>query len=336
MKKSISTVLAGAFLVGLYATSFSVQAQTLRIGAHRGLMGAWEVVADKKGYWKEEGLVYEVQSFKQGKLMRNAVIQGNLDTGTTGFSPYVGAISKGAKVTAIGVTANICAQQGIYVPVSSKVKSVAEFKGLTIASKKGTSTDFAFKQYVLPRHKVKENEVKWLSINTTARVGALVSGSAQGAIIGDPQAQIAVNKGLVRQLENLCQYDNTRMMHIGNPKTIKEHPEMYRKYFRGWLKAQQLLRNDPEEFTRVYTAALNEIGDKTTVEVMLPVMKRLRGEPFLTSEVKKYLNDMGDKQVKLGWIKSHPDFTKLKLLNDEVLRQAANEMGIKVMTAETK
>jgi len=334
VKKSISAVLAGAFLAGLAFASFSVNAEPLRIGVHRALIGSWEVIADKKGYWKEEGLDYTTQYFAQGKLMRNAIIQGNLDTGTTGFGPYVTAMSKGAKVEAVGVTMNICGTQGVFVPVDSKAKSVKDLKGKTIATKTGTSVDFAFKQYVLPRHGLKIEDMKWLSVNTTQRVATIVAGQAQGAIIGDPQAEIAVQKGLVRRLEDFCAYDKTRMMHIANPKTYKEHPELYAKYFRGWLKAHQLLQNDPEEYARVYTKWLNEVGDKTSYEVILPVVKRIRAQPFLTAEVKRYLNDMADKQVALGWIKSHPDFTKLKMMNDEALRVAAKAMGIDIRKAE--
>ena len=81
MKRFISLVLVAVLGVGLLVLSAPAEAAQLRIGAHRALMGSYEVVADRMGYWKEEGLDYTFQYFKQGKLMRNAIIQGNLDTG---------------------------------------------------------------------------------------------------------------------------------------------------------------------------------------------------------------------------------------------------------------
>jgi len=336
VKKSISIALVSVFLAGLFAISIPAEAQKLRIGAHRALWGAWEIVADRMGYWKEEGLDYDLQSFKQGKLMRNAIIQGNLDVGTTGFGPYTTAISKGAKVEAVGVTANICGLTGVWVPVNSKIKSIADLKGKTLATKKGTSTEFSFEEYLLPNYGLKVSDLKYLSVVATQRVAALVAKEADAAIIGEPQAEIARQKGLVRKVQDFCTYDNTRMMHVANPTTLKAHPELFEKYFRGWLKAQKLLRDDPEKFAHVYTKALNEIGDNTSYDVILPVVKRMKAQPFLTAEVKKYLNDMADKQVKLGWIKKHPDFIKIKLINDSVLRQAAAEEGIKVKAAAAK
>ena len=64
-----------------------------------------------------------------------------MDTGATG--PFTTAISKGARVMAIGVTANICEAINIIVPVNSKAKSLKDLKGLVFANKKGTSTDFS-------------------------------------------------------------------------------------------------------------------------------------------------------------------------------------------------
>jgi ABC-type nitrate/sulfonate/bicarbonate transport system substrate-binding protein len=327
MRRCISLILVAVLGVGILVLSSPAEAEKLRIGAHRALMGSYEVVADRMGYWKEEGLEYTFQYFKQGKLMRNAIIQGNLDTGTTGFSPFTTAVSKGAKVQAIGVTANICANQHIVVPVDSKIKSPAELKGTVFANKKGTSTDFAFQSYVLPKYGLKSSDVDLLSVNATDRIAAIASGSAQAGLVGDPQYEIALQKGLVRGLETLCEYDNTRMMHIGNPQTLKKAPELFEKYFRGWLKAHKLLQENPEKYAEVYTKALQEVGDKAEYKVILPVVKRLRSQVFLSDEVRAYLNDMGDKQVKLGWIKGHPDFTTSDLLDDSILRKVGREMG---------
>jgi ABC-type nitrate/sulfonate/bicarbonate transport system substrate-binding protein len=122
MKRIFTFVFAVIIAVAMLGLSVPAEAAKLRIGAHRAIMGSFEVVADKAGFWKKEGLDYTFTSFKQGKLMRNAIIQNNLDTGTTGFSPFSSAISKGAKVTAIGVTANICGTSHVIVAKKFKME----------------------------------------------------------------------------------------------------------------------------------------------------------------------------------------------------------------------
>ena len=330
MKKRIASIfIAAAMLAGLLGADTAAEAAKLRIGAHRALMGSFEIVAHRGGFWKKQGLDYTSGNYKQGKLMRNAIIQGNLDTGTTGFSPFSTAISRGARVTAIGVTANICDTQHIVVPVKSKAKSLKDLKGVTFANKKGTSTDFAFQSYVIPAYGLKSKDFPLLSVRATERIAAIISGTAGAAMVGEPQTTIAEQKGLVRRLENLCKYDKTRMMHIGNPATVKAHPEMYVKYFRGWIKSHQLLEKDSLKYAKVYTRALNEVGDKAKLSYMKHVVKKLKSDFFINMETKKYLNDMARKQVKLGWIKKHPDFTKIKLVDDSILRKVAAEMVYK-------
>ncbi len=327
MKRFVGFILAAAFVVGTFVVVAPAESATLRIGAHRSMWGSFEVIADRMDYWKKEGLKYKVGYFKQGKLMRNAIIQNNLDTGTTGFSPFTTAISKGAKVTAIGVTANICAAINIIVPAKSKAKSLKDLKGSVFANKKGTSTDFAFQSYVVPAYGLKSSDFPLLSVRATERIAALLSGAAKAAMVGEPQGEIAREAGYIRYLENLCKYDNTSMMHVGNPQTIKKHPDLIYKYFRGWLKAHQLLKNDVKKYATVYTKALNEVGDKAKVNITLKAIKKLKTEVFITDRVKNYLNDMGDKQIKLGWIKSRPDFTKSPFIDDSILRKAAKDIG---------
>ncbi len=323
----VGTGLALAVVVASLVAP-AAAAEKFRIGIHRAIMGSFDVVADRKGYWKEEGLDYKVQYFKQGKLMRNAVISGDLDTGTTGFSPFVTAVSKGAKVMGIAVTTEICATSGrIMVPVKSDIKTVKDLKGKRFATLEGTSTDIAFRSKTLRHYGLKPEDLKWLNVLATDRVAAVASGNADAALIGDPQAEIAVQKGLVREIENLCDYDRTRMMHIGNPVTMKAHPEEYAKYFRGWLKAHKLLKENPEEYARVYHEALIEVGDKAEYPIILAVIKRLPSAPFFTEQALQDLEDIANTQVKLGYIKDHPDYSKgSKMLDDSIVRKVSGSM----------
>lgn len=308
MLKRIARLGAAVLCAALLAAP--AWAEPFRIGAHRSVHGSWEVVAHKLGYFKEAGLDYTMQYFKQGKLIAQALITNNLDVGTVGVAAFVTTVAKGAKLTAIAVTANICGTEWIVVPSGSKAKSVKDLKGATFAVRTGEGTDFAFRSYVLPKHGLKESDLRWLNIATTDRVAAMAAGNAQAAVLDDPQAEIARNKGLVRFLEDFCAYDSTRMMHAGNPMTLKSSPGAYEKYFRAWLRAHDLKKKDPEKYARVYTDALAETGDKGDYPVVLAVVKRLRSEPAITPEVKAYMVDMAEKQKMLGWIKTVPRFDR--------------------------
>ena len=217
----------------------------------------------------------------------------------------------------------------ILVKPGSKAKSLKDLKGQYFATSKGTSFDFALKMYGLPKIGMSEKDLKWMSLKGAARVQAVISGNAAAGVGIDPLSGILERREKVRVLENFCKYDTVSAMMISNPVTLKKHPGLFVNYFKAWLTAHELRKNNLEKFAKVYTAGLQEIGWKAKYPVILAVIKRVRAVPFITKKVRAYLNDMADKQVKLGWIKSHPDYLTIKKLNDSALRKAAAELGLK-------
>ncbi len=329
MKRFPVFFIAVAFLTGVLATHLPAEAAKLRLGVHRSVNGAPDIVAHRLGYYKKAGLEYTMKFFKQGKVMRNGVIQNNLDVaGGVGFSPFSLAVSKGGQLVGIAKSGDICEMAKILVKTNSKAKSLKDLKGQFFATSKGTSFDFALKMYGLPKIGMTENDLKWMSLKGAARIQAVVSGNAAAGVGVDPQAEILERQGKVRMLENFCKYDTVSAMQVGNPATMKKHPDLYVKYFTGWLQAHELRKKNPEKYAKVYTAGLQEIGWKAKYPVILAVIKRVRAVPFITKKVRAYLNDMADKQVKLGWIKKHPDFATTDKLNDSALRKAAAKLGI--------
>jgi ABC-type nitrate/sulfonate/bicarbonate transport system substrate-binding protein len=330
MKRFLLFLIVAVFSTGFLSAPIPADAAKLRLGVHRSVNGAPDIIAHRLGYFKKAGLEYTMKFFKQGKVMRNGVIQNNLDiAGGVGFSPFSLAVSKGGQLVGIAKSGDICEMAKILVRTDSKAKSLKDLKGQFFATSKGTSFDFALKMYGLPKIGMTENDLKWMSLKGAARIQAVISGNAAAGVGVDPQAEILERQGKVRVLENFCKYDTVSAMQVGNPATMKKHPDLYVKYFMGWLQAHELRKKDPEKYAKVYTAGLQEIGWKAKYPVILAVIKRVRMVPYLTKEVRAYLNDMADKQVKLGWIRKHPDFATTDKLNDSALRKAAARLGIK-------
>jgi ABC-type nitrate/sulfonate/bicarbonate transport system substrate-binding protein len=97
MKKRPVFSMILSIVAGLLAVLPAAEAAKLRLGVHRSVNGVPDVVAHRLGYFKKYGLLYTTNYFKQGKVVRNAVIQNNLDTaGGVGFSPFSLAVAKGA------------------------------------------------------------------------------------------------------------------------------------------------------------------------------------------------------------------------------------------------
>ena len=67
MKRFVGFALAAAFVVGTFVVVAPADSATLRIGAHRSMWGSFEIIADRMGYWKKEGLKYKVGPLQAGQ-----------------------------------------------------------------------------------------------------------------------------------------------------------------------------------------------------------------------------------------------------------------------------
>ena len=63
MKRLVGFALAAAFVASTFVVATPAESAKLRIGAHRALMGSFEVISHRMGYWKKEGLKYTMSHF---------------------------------------------------------------------------------------------------------------------------------------------------------------------------------------------------------------------------------------------------------------------------------
>lgn len=168
------------------------------------------LIADKLGYFKDEGLEAEIILAGSGSKAGAAVIGGSAQFGFTSLDDMVGAVEKGQDlkvfaVAGIGSTTGIVLRKSVAerLKISDKdpiEKKVQALKGLKLAiSTPGSGTDQTLR-FILRRYGV--DPEKDLEILTTGSVvnslAAYVQGSADGASLSSPSTETAVieNDGL--------------------------------------------------------------------------------------------------------------------------------------------
>lgn len=322
-KKVFALTLCLGLALSLAVVGKAVAADPVfRIGYHRALFGSANVVAWKKGWFDEVGLKYTIHPFAQGKLMRQAILANSLDVGTTGFRPFVTAIAKGGKLKGIAVTSYLCGITRLLVRKDSPIKSMADLKGKRIAFGKATSVGFSFEHFMLPSVGLKLEDLVAINTVTTERIPALVSRSADVAIVIDPMGAEAIDRGIARSIADFCPYDKAAMMHIGNPRTIKSHPELFVKYLKAWLRAKEYARTNPDDFARTYWEELRSKGSRIKLSVLQEALGRLDWSSPVTDEAITLMNRMAVILKKQGKIKRVPDFKGGEGLELSLLKEA--------------
>jgi NitT/TauT family transport system substrate-binding protein len=297
----------------------------IRIAVHTQVMGAPDVIAIRQGYFKQEGLDVEWRRFALGKEGRDAMIAGALDINSTAPTPFLIGLDKGIPYTAIAVNSYICGTNHVVVRKESDINTPAQLKGKKIGLPKGTITEYVLLARMLPAYGLKAGDYEVASIpDAKDRMPSLIAKAIDAATLADPFVAAGENDGLIRSIGDFCKYDSMPYMLTATQKIVKDNPEAVVAYLRGWLRAVKLLKEKPVEAATVYTDDQKSLGRDTPVAVLDKALRRMKWEPEITPELRRYLADQAKDLVAgagEGRIKAVPDIPKA--LNTELLRKAS-------------
>jgi NitT/TauT family transport system substrate-binding protein len=172
--------------------------RSLAIGtASLGLTYLPVIVADRKGFFKDEGLDVEISAFSGGSKALEALMGGSLDMVSGAYSNTLTMAAKGQRLVEF-VEQIRC--PGFAVEVSKRklaaFHGLADLKGMNIGvSAPGSSTHMVL-NYVLAKNGVDPSDVSVIGVGTSAgAVAAMRSGQIDAIINSDPVLTILEQNG---------------------------------------------------------------------------------------------------------------------------------------------
>ncbi len=241
-----------AFLIAAAALGFGLtgsaasEPMTVRVGTSNSSSDVAFFIADKKGYFKQEGIDIALTPFDSAAKMVAPLGTGQLDVG--GGAPSAGLYNAVAR----GVNIKIVADKGSsppgygYNPLlvrkdlvdSGKFKSFKDLKGFKVAAPAmGTSPD-AILNEALKKGGLKFSDVEVVYMGFPQHVPALQNKAVDASVTTEPSATRAVQSGAAVRFQNDAIYPNQQiavMLYSGN--FIKDHPDAARKFMRAYIKA---------------------------------------------------------------------------------------------------
>jgi len=146
MKKIVGLLISVALLTML--SSASIAGEKIKIGWVFAMANAPVLVADAKGYFKEQGLEVKMIQFKSGPLVHQALSAGELDMAYIGSPPVYHWFSRGLE-SRILAKVNY-GQAAIISRKDSDISDVKSLRGKKLAGvRKGSGMDVLLRGYVL-------------------------------------------------------------------------------------------------------------------------------------------------------------------------------------------
>ncbi len=219
----------------------------IRVGLVNASSDAGFFIADKKGYFKEEGLAVSFVVFDSGAKMVAPLGNGQLEVGA-------GSVSVGLyNAVARGIGMKIVADKGSTPPgygfqpllvrkdlvESGRFKTLKDLKGMKIAGSANGSASTSTLNEALKKAGLKYGEVERVFLGFPQHVMALQNKAVDASMTTEPSATRAVQSGAaVRIMGDDVIYPNHQLaVVLYSDDFIKSSPDAAKRLMRAYLRA---------------------------------------------------------------------------------------------------
>jgi ABC-type nitrate/sulfonate/bicarbonate transport system substrate-binding protein len=280
-RSDISTLvlLAVIALSGIGCTPSDKQAsprEKITIAYTSGFDDVLVHIAFAKGFFTEEGLDAAPQPHAFGKLALQSVLEGKADLSSAGDTPIVFAVMNGRKITTIGTILSSNMNHALVARKDRGIAIPSDLPGKKIGVTFGTTGDF-FLYSFLRFHGVDERQVRRIDMNPGDMAEALATGKVDAAAAWSPfQQQMRMKLGTNGVVFSAERVYSESFCIAAMQEYVNRNPETIKKVLRALIKAENFVRQHPEEsqrrvveFTKVDKTILENAWDVFTFSVAL-------------------------------------------------------------------
>jgi NitT/TauT family transport system substrate-binding protein len=234
--------VAAALLAPVQAT-----AQVLQVGVIGASSDAPFFIAEKKGFFKDEGITVNFIRFDSAAKAIAPLGTGELDvaSGATSAGLY-NAVKRGIGMKVVGDKAKNAKGHGFQALMvrkdlidSGKVKSLKDFKGLKVAiSAVGNSEHFLVDE-ALRKAGLAMNDIERVYLGFPQHIAAFQNGAIDASLTVEPTVSAIVKNGTAVRFLGVDEFypDYQTAVTFYSDKFIKEKPEQAEKFLRALIRA---------------------------------------------------------------------------------------------------
>ena len=188
---ALSALTAGCGALGQEAEAAASGPPILRIGLPTGVTSfanADVLVAQQKGFLADYGVSAEIQNFRSGVSVVQAVAEGQLDVGASSIEPVVNAVAAGGDIVIIGSFSDRLAVSAV---TPKDVVTPADLRGRPLGVQEIGAFREVMTRLVLQQGGLTPNDVQYVPVDAQSYTAALVDGRIQSAIMQTEQAVAA-------------------------------------------------------------------------------------------------------------------------------------------------
>jgi ABC-type nitrate/sulfonate/bicarbonate transport system substrate-binding protein len=283
------------------------------------LAGALGMVAKATDTFKKAGADVDFYTFDSGNFTRDAMISGHIDLGILGSTPFIIGAAKG-EMEAVAMAFYASKLVSLFVGAKSGINSVKELRGRRVAVQLGTSTSWIFMNKFLPKYGLSVSDIHLVNILGRNMISALVAGSIDAFIGGEPYISTAEVAGLGKPIADFSGVDMMPFVLGANRSVVEQRRQEVVAFLRGWLATMKLFQTEPAKVAQIVQAAMDAQGFKISDNAANLMIRKLGVTAEYRPGIKSYMEEQSKVLIKKHVIGTIPDWDKL--LNHSLLEQA--------------
>ena len=251
--------------------------ETVKIGYKDTLHYLPVMVAKERGFFEEEGINAELVNFQSSNQAMDAILTGDIDVALGNMVLQFNVEQKQPGSIKAFMISNETAEKGehidfLLVKKDSEIDSIRDLKGKRIGTNPGT-TSIAYVKLYIKANGIDEDDVEILTAEQQLHVQALETEQFDAVHIYEPDATIALDKGIARVLEEapierFVMNPWTSSSGYMSSKFLEERPDAAKKTIRAMIKAVNFIREDPGKAREVlpkYTSIDETLAEKVNI-----------------------------------------------------------------------
>lgn len=288
--------LAVAALLGTLALNAAAaaaepekKAVTLGVGGKALLYYLPLTIAERKGFFKEEGLDVTINDFQGGSKSLQALIGGSVDAVTGAYEHTIRMQTKGQDIVAVIELGRFPAMVlAVKSSLADKVKKPGDLKGMKIGVTAPGSSTHNFVNYLLAKDGVRPDEVSIIGVGAGGTaVAAIKKGDIDALVNLDPGISALERDGDIKILADSRTEEGTKAIFGGNSPAavlylkrdfVKENPNTTQALVNALYKALQWLASATPDDVVATVPQEYYLGDKelykTAVKASMPAYSR--------------------------------------------------------------
>ncbi len=215
--------------------------KTITIGVMPDVESIPFIIAEKNGYFKNQGVQVKIEHFNSAKDRDSALQSGKLDGVITDFLAVIFANEGGINLKIVSKNdGNIELMAG----KTSGINSIQEIKGKSVGLSTNTIMEYTADR-MLESAQIKPEEIKKMAIPPLpTRLEMLQGAKIDTAILPEPLAGLAIKNG-AKVLSSTDQLGNKAGAIAFTAKSLQENRDQIKAVFRAYNDAVVYLQKEP-------------------------------------------------------------------------------------------